>query len=130
MNFLMIYNVFCGEYQELFETLLSQSYRIEEKNHYSTIIKDNFPHNHPIPYTDLSKNYLSRKYQDRNNCNRPTKICQKGLEKRIENRDSKMKKVQNERKIQQAFSRKIKNETYNKRHHTPWQSNRFRQKEQ
>jgi len=121
-NLLLVYNIFCGEYQEPFDMLLSQSYRVEEKDYYRTILKNNFPRGIPDPHSDLNKNYLSRKYQDRHNYNKPTKICQKGLEKRIENKRVKEKarieKARTEQKIKEAFSRKIKNKTYNKRHHS------------
>jgi hypothetical protein len=97
-----------GSYEE-FEMLLSQDIRFAEKNHFSTFMRGNFPKNSPIPYSDLSGNYLVKRYQDRHNYNKPTKICQKGLEKRIENKRIKeMKRTERiikEQKIKKAFKR-------------------------
>lgn len=95
---------------EAFEMLLSNSYSVEEKNYYRTILKNNFPRGNPIPHSELNKDYLSRRYQDKHNYNHATKICQRGLEKRIENKrlreEKRFKKAQKEQKIQQAFSKK------------------------
>jgi len=91
---------------EVFGMLLSDSYRTEEKNYYGTILKNNFPRGNPIPHSELNKDYLSRRYQDRHNYNRATKICQRGLEKRIENKKLKMKKAKREQGIKDAFARK------------------------
>lgn len=107
---------------EAFGIALSDSYRREEKNYYETILRNNFPRGNTIPHSDLTKDYLSRKYQDRNSYNRVTKICQKGLEKRLRNKEIKevTKKInaENEKGIKEAFARKIKNKTHNKRHHS------------
>ena len=73
MNFLLIYDVFREEDQELFDICLSQSCRIEDKNHYGTILQNNFPRGIPCPYSNLNKNYLLRKSQGRHNFNRNAK---------------------------------------------------------
>ena len=95
---------------EVFEMLLSDSYRTEEKNYYRTILKNNFPRGNPIPHSDLNKDYLSRRYQDRHNYNRATKMPFKGLQKRC-NQDFrnfvKQRKAQREQKIKDAFARKV-----------------------
>jgi hypothetical protein len=120
INSLMILSAFCGEYYELFEMFLSQSYRVGEKNYYDTIMKSNFPRTSPLPYSDLSKNYLAKKYQDRHNYNRPTKMPFNGLQKKANRgfRESKIiMKDYKEQKIKEAFARKIKNKTHQKRHH-------------
>jgi hypothetical protein len=124
MTELLIYSAFCGEYYELFDMLISQSHRTEEKNYYETIMKSNFPRISPLPYSDLNKDYLSRKYQDRHNYNRPTKMPFNGLQKRA-NREFRegeiIRKEGLEKNIQKAFSRKIENKTHKKRHHPhPW----------
>lgn len=106
----------CGILGEEAFDILSDLRRTEEKNHYGTILKTNFQQGSPINYSQ-NRSYI-RKYQDRQNHNRPTKICERGLEKRIANQKLKMQKVQKEEKIKEAFARKIKNKTYHKRHHS------------
>ena len=95
--------------------------RTEKKDYYRTIIKNNFPRGNPIPYSVSTKNYLLRKYQDRQNYNRPTKIPFRGLQKIVNQNlrnEIKQRKAENEKGIKKAFARKIKNKTYHKRNHS------------
>lgn len=116
----LICRAFNGGYDQLLDMLL-QDYRIEEKNHYGTILRDNFPRGIPSLYSELNKEYLSRRYQNRHSINHPTKIPFNGLQRKINQelkREIKQRKAENEKKIQEAFARKIKNKTYHKRHHS------------
>ncbi len=74
--------------------------------------ENNFSGNNPSLYSDLNKGYLLRIHQDRHNFNHPVKRPYSGLQKRV-NREFRneitQRKAQNEKKIQQAFSRKIRN---------------------
>jgi hypothetical protein len=124
ISYIICLSLFSGignEEYDLMRFLLADWSRTENKNHYETIIKTNFPSYNPFPHSDLDKSYLLMRHQDRHNYNHPTKICQEGLERRIENKRVKeirrTEKAQNEKKIQESFSRKIKNKTYEKRHH-------------
>ncbi len=106
---------------EEIDIILSESYRIEEKNHYGTILRENFLRENPISYSGLNKEYLSRRYQNRHSINHPTKIPFNGLQRKINQelkREIKQRKTENEKKIKEAFARKIKNKTYHKRHHS------------
>ena len=129
LAYLIALSNFYEEYGELFDIL--KSYRISDDEKSMRAMKSNFPRDSPLPYSDLDRNYLLRKYQDRHNYNRPTQMPFNGLQKRADRgfRESRIvAKVREEQKIKKAFSRKIKNKTYMKRHHTPWQSSQLRQK--
>ena len=82
--------------------------------------ENNFSKNNYFPHSDLNKDYLLRRHQDRHNFNHSAKRPYSGLQKRV-NREVRneitQRKAQNEKKIQQAFSRKIKNKTWCKMHH-------------
>ena len=93
--------------------------RTEEKNYYRTIIKNNFQQRDQINYSP-NRDYI-RKYQDRQNYNRPTKMPFRGLQKIVNQnlrKEIKQIKAKNEKSIKEAFARKIKNKTYYKRNHS------------
>jgi len=61
---------------------------------------------------------IQRKHHDKNNTNKPTRICLKGLEERIKNKKLKEEMAEEERKIQEVLSsKKIKSRRWAKRHH-------------
>ena len=85
---------------------LSDLYRREEKNYYGTIIRNNFSINNFIPYSDLDRNYLLRRYQNRHNYNHYTKMPLNGLQKRCNNdfrNLAKQRRFEKEQKIKEAF---------------------------
>lgn len=101
----LICRAFNGGYDQLLDMLL-QDYRIEEKNHYGTILRDNFPRGIPSLYSELNKEYLSRRYQNRHSINHPTKIPFNGLQRKINQelkREIKQRKAENEKGIRDAF---------------------------
>ena len=110
---------------EAFSIILSESYRVEEKNNYRIILGNNFPGGNPTPHYVLNKDYLSRKYQDRHNYNCPTKIYQRGLEVRIKNKQIKLEKARREERIERNLHPHFdcyenagkRNGTWKKRHY-------------
>ncbi|VVB83039.1 Uncharacterised protein [uncultured archaeon] len=102
--YVMILSNFYGNNFDVFDIL--ESYRIKDDEKSLRAVKSNFPRDSPIPYLNLDRSYLLRKYQDRHNYNRATKICQKGLEVRLKNKEIKRKKAQREKGIKDSFSRK------------------------
>jgi hypothetical protein len=129
LSYVIALSNFYGGTGELFDLL--ESYRINEDEKSERAVKSNFPRNSPTPYSGLDRSYLLRRHQERHGYNQGTKMPFNGLQKRAnrEFRESKIvTKVREERNIQQAFSRKIKNHTYMKRHHNHWASKNFREK--
>ena len=105
---LAIFSGLGGYSYEAFERLLSDLDRIKEENYYATITKRNFPRGVPCPHSDLNKNYLLRRQQDRYNHNHSTKMPLNGLQKKMNNdtRETKKQiKAYKEKKIKEAFAR-------------------------
>jgi hypothetical protein len=72
-----------------------------------------------LPYENkkFEKVLIENKKYFRENYNKKTGICQKGLEIRIKNLEEKKRNEEKEKLIQYAFSRKIKSRRWAKRHH-------------
>lgn len=92
MIYLSVLNYGFGMDLDIWSMILSNSYRIEEKNYYGTIIKNSFPRGNPCPYPTIKLDGLIRRHQDRQNYNRPTNISQRGLELRIKNKTERTKR--------------------------------------
>ncbi|MCX6747203.1 MAG: hypothetical protein NTU63_03675 [Candidatus Pacearchaeota archaeon] len=100
------------EYYELMRVIRNYSSTINE-----TEIKNASPENNFYLGFYSDKSYLLRKHQDRHPFSRCTNISARGLEIRLKNQKIKNEKAEREKRIQEAFSRKIKNRRWMKRHH-------------
>jgi hypothetical protein len=107
LTYVIALSNFYGGIEDLFEML--ESYRISDDEKSLRAVKSNFPRDSPLPYFNLDKNYLLRKYQDRHNHNHLTNMPFNGLQKRVNREfreDIKQRKAQKEQKIKEAFKRK------------------------
>ena len=109
----------CGILGEEAFDILSDLRRTEEKNHYGTILRENFPRGIPSLYSNLNKNYLVRRNQARYNFNKSTENFRKGLEKRVERKEIKeirvLNKMLKEEKIKYAFKKNSQKRNDSKR---------------
>jgi hypothetical protein len=94
------------EFQDYFSGLTTTKFNNQppQKNFY----KDFYP----------NREYLIRKHQNRYGFNRKTKICQRGLEIRLENQKIKRQKARREERIKRDFLYdNTKSRRWMKRHH-------------
>ena len=68
-------------------------------------------------YEEAPERYYARRQHDKYDTDRQTRICQKGLAERVINKKRKEQEAGEERRIQEAFSRKTKSRRWAKRHH-------------
>ena len=101
---------------------LIMSWYKEIQNYSSSLITTEFNNNPPQKnfHRDFypNKEYLLRRHQDRYGFNKRTRICQKGLEIRLENQEIKRQKVEAEARIKRDFLYdNTKSKRWMKRHH-------------
>jgi hypothetical protein len=102
------------------DILLNSCYRKDVKTDYATLFKSGLEkETRCVPQPQVSRRDLLRKCQERHGYCQGTKMPYHGLQNRANRefrRTAQIEKMCKEKRIKEAFSRKIENKTHMKRH--------------